>query len=69
MGVEGVSFKIFGVPLLIGTIAAFVGPSSEQLSREFRPTLLNCAYAAALVLVGFLFVNSNIPSPFIYFRF
>ncbi|MGA2250879.1 MBOAT family O-acyltransferase [Terracidiphilus sp.] len=69
MGVEGVSFKIFGVPLLIGAIAAFVGPSSEQLAREFRPTIWNCAYGAALLLVGFLFVNSNIPSPFIYFRF
>jgi alginate O-acetyltransferase complex protein AlgI len=69
MSVEGISFKIFGAPLLIGTIAAFVGPSSEELGREFRPTVWNCAYAAALVLVGFLFVNSSIPSPFIYFRF
>jgi D-alanyl-lipoteichoic acid acyltransferase DltB (MBOAT superfamily) len=56
-------------PLLAAALLAIFGPSSEQLAREFRPTRLNCAYAAALLLAGFLFTNSTMAVPFIYFRF
>jgi len=69
MSVRGISLRIFGLPLVAGTIAAFLGPSSEELAREFRPTVLTCASAVALTLVAFVFVNSNIPTPFVYFRF
>jgi alginate O-acetyltransferase complex protein AlgI len=69
MNVEGVSLSIFGLPLLVGTLVSYFGPSSEQMSRQFQPTAWNCAYAVALTLVAFLFVNSNIPVPFVYFRF
>jgi len=69
MSVEGVSFKIFGAPLLAGVVAALAGPSSEELARQFRPTARNCVFAVVTILVGALFVNSNIPRPFIYFRF
>jgi alginate O-acetyltransferase complex protein AlgI len=69
MSVEGISLRIFGLPLVIGASAAFLGPSSEQRAREFIPTAFNCAFAVVLTLVAFIFVNSNIPTPFVYFRF
>ena len=69
MNVQGISMRIFGLPLLLGLFTAFFGPSSDQRAREFRPTALNCVYAVGLTLVAFLFVNSSIPAPFIYFRF
>jgi alginate O-acetyltransferase complex protein AlgI len=56
-------------PLLLAAAIAIFGASSEQLAREFRPTRLNCASAAILLLIGFLFTNSSIAVPFIYFRF
>jgi len=60
---------IFLGPLLLGTVAAFVGPSSEQLARDFRPTARNCVYAAACAAVALIFINSSLPTPFIYFQF
>ena len=66
---EGVSLKVFGLPLLVGTIVAFYGPSSEQRARDFKPMAINCAYAAVLTAIAFFFINSNVPAPFIYFKF
>ena len=56
-------------PLLLAAVIAIFGASSEQIAREFRPTRLNCACAATLLLVGFLFTNSTMAVPFIYFKF
>lgn len=57
------------LPLLAAAAISIFGASSEQRAREFRPTHLNCAYAIALLLAGFLFTNSTIAAPFIYFKF
>ncbi len=57
------------VPLGVAMVLSIFGPSSEQLARDFRPTRLNCACAAGLALVGFLFTNSTGAVPFIYFKF
>jgi len=56
-------------PLIVASLLAIFGPSSEQLARDFRPTRLNCAFTAALLLIGFLFANSSVAVPFIYFKF
>jgi alginate O-acetyltransferase complex protein AlgI len=56
-------------PLLVAALIAIFGASSEQLAREFHPTRLNCASAAVLLLIGFLFTNSTMAVPFIYFKF
>lgn len=69
MSIEGVSFRIFWIPWTIGAFAAFVGPSSEQLARDFRPSGLTCAATVALTLTAIVFLNSAIPPPFVYFRF
>lgn len=69
MTVGEVSLMIYGAPLFVGCLAAFFGPSSEQMAREFQPTALNCAYTVLLIVVSFLFLNSSVPATFIYFRF
>jgi alginate O-acetyltransferase complex protein AlgI len=69
MNIEGVSLRIFGLPILIGTITAFFGPSSESYARDFQSTALNCAFTVIVTLIAFVFINSSIPAPFIYFRF
>jgi D-alanyl-lipoteichoic acid acyltransferase DltB (MBOAT superfamily) len=55
--------------LVAAALLAILGASSEQRARDFRPTWFNCAGTVALLLVGFLFTNSSIPVPFIYFKF
>jgi hypothetical protein len=69
MSITGISLKIFGPPMAIGVIAAFFGPSSEQRARDFRPTILNCVYSVVFIVTAFVFINSDIPTPFVYFRF
>jgi D-alanyl-lipoteichoic acid acyltransferase DltB (MBOAT superfamily) len=69
MSIEGISLHIFGLPLVIGTFVAFFGPSAEQRARDFRPTAWNCALTVVLFLVAVVFINSSIPTPFVYFRF
>ena len=69
MVVEGISLRIFGAPLLVGLFVAFFGASSEQRARDFHPTTVNCVYAVAMLAVALVFVNSAIPTPFVYFRF
>lgn len=60
---------IFLVSQLAGIIAAFFGKSTDQLAREFKPSLATCAAAAACLLIGFLYLNSNVGKPFVYFGF
>ena len=52
-----------------GIFAALYGKSTEQLSHEFKPTRLNFLGTAACLLTAFLFLNSNVAKPFIYFGF
>ena len=49
--------------------AAFFGKSSDQLSREFQPTWLNYAATTSFTLIAFLYLNSNVTKPFVYFAF
>jgi alginate O-acetyltransferase complex protein AlgI len=67
--VNNFPFTLAMGPLLVAALISIFGASSEQLARDFKPTRLNCLSAALLLLVGFLFTNSSISAPFIYFRF
>jgi hypothetical protein len=67
--VDGLGIRFLVLPLLVGVLISFFGPSSEQLGRDFRPTPLNCVGAAGLTVCSFLIMNSTISTPFIYFRF
>lgn len=60
----------FSAPLLLGAcLIAIFGRSSEQRAREFRPAYANCAYTVVLLVIAFLFTNSTMAVPFIYFKF
>jgi alginate O-acetyltransferase complex protein AlgI len=63
------SLQIFGPPILLGVLAAFIGPSSEQLAREFKPTLRSALAAAAIFVVACIFMNSSVGKQFVYFAF
>ena len=52
-----------------GTILAFSGKSSDQLGRDFKPTMFNSLETVAFTLVALIFLNSSISKPFVYFAF
>jgi alginate O-acetyltransferase complex protein AlgI len=66
---QGIIFHYVALPLLIGVFVAFLGKSSEELSREFRPTVVNSAAVVVLTLVAWIFMNSTMGTPFVYFAF
>jgi D-alanyl-lipoteichoic acid acyltransferase DltB (MBOAT superfamily) len=59
--------NLFGIANLL--LVAFVGKSSEELAREFRPSLINSLAVVALTLIAWTFMNSTIVTPFVYFAF
>ncbi len=69
MNGAGVMTNVFLLVELIGIGIVFFGKSSNQLAHEFRPTWLNSAMAVACTLIAFLYLNSNVAKPFIYFAF
>ncbi len=52
-----------------GLVAAFFGKSTDQLSNQFKPTWSSYLVATACLLLGLLFINSNVGKPFVYFKF
>ena len=52
-----------------GIVAALFGKSTDQLAREFHPTWFNYATTAACTLIAFLYLNSSVAKPFVYFAF
>ena len=48
---------------------AFLGKSSEESAREFKPSFANSAAVVALTLIAWVFMNSTIVKPFVYFAF
>jgi D-alanyl-lipoteichoic acid acyltransferase DltB (MBOAT superfamily) len=66
---EGLMMDIFVLAQVCGIIAAFFGKSSDQLAREFKPNYLNYAATAAFALIAFVYLNSNVEKPFVYFAF
>ncbi len=69
MNGEGLRVVIFAAAQAAGFVVAFVGKSSEARARDFQPTYRKYAMAVALTLCGWLFLNSNIAKPFVYFAF
>jgi alginate O-acetyltransferase complex protein AlgI len=65
----GLMVGVFLLAQAIGIVAAFFGKSTDQLAREFKPTWLNYAATAACTLIAFLYMNSNVAKPFVYFKF
>ena len=55
--------------IVLGVVLAFFGESSDELSREFKPTLLNALGTSAVFVTTCLFLAFNTSSSFLYFQF
>jgi D-alanyl-lipoteichoic acid acyltransferase DltB (MBOAT superfamily) len=55
--------------LIFGTGAAFFGKSSDELSREFKPSLSNALVTSAVFVASCLFMCFNTSQSFLYFQF
>ena len=55
------------VPL--GLVLAFFGKSSDELSREFKPTLFNALATGVVFVSSCLFMAFNTSQSFLYFQF
>ena len=65
----GPMFAVLALSQFAGTVAVACRKSSDQLAREFKPTWSNYAATAAYALIAFLYLNSNVARPFLYFAF
>ncbi len=57
------------VPIAIGTVIAFLGPTSNKLADEFRPSFALGCGIIALLLASAFYMNSIAASTFIYAAF
>jgi alginate O-acetyltransferase complex protein AlgI len=55
--------------ILVGLLVAFYGKSSDELSREFKPTVANVAATSGLFVASSLFLAFNTSQSFLYFQF
>ena len=55
--------------LPVGILLAFFGPSSDQLSRDFKPTVTNALTTGALFVTSCIFMAFNTSQSFLYFQF
>lgn len=69
MNGEGLIVGMFWLVQGCGIVAAFYGKSTMTLSQEFKPAWFNYAATVACALVAFLYINSNVAKPFVYFAF
>lgn len=62
-------FRIIVLPLLIGTIAAFLGPTSNDIADAVRPSGRIAIGVVAMSLISLVFMSSTSGSAFIYRAF
>ena len=55
--------------LLVGTVIAFHGKSSDQLAREFKPKWWNSIAVATMIVLSWLSLIFNTQQEFVYFKF
>jgi D-alanyl-lipoteichoic acid acyltransferase DltB (MBOAT superfamily) len=62
--------SIVGTAMIpLGIVLAFFGKSSDELSREFKPTLFNALATGAVFVGSCLFMAFNTSQSFLYFQF
>ena len=65
----GIMVVVFAAAQIAGAIIAFVGKSSEQLARDYNASHFSYIATVSFTLIAFLFLNSSISKPFVYFAF
>ncbi len=60
---------LFAVSQIVGLVVALTGKSSEARARDFVPSGWTWAQTVAFTLIAWLFLNSNVSAPFVYFGF
>jgi alginate O-acetyltransferase complex protein AlgI len=60
---------LYIVPISLSAFVAFGGKSSDQLARDFEPTVLNSIAVTAMVLISLFYMNVNPAQTFVYFKF
>ncbi len=69
MNGAGLRATIYAATQVAGLVVAFVGKSSEARARDFQPIYRHMAVAVVLTACAWLFMNSNVAKPFVYFAF
>ena len=69
MAVAGLMAALYMASQVIGTVAALSGKTSDDLARDFSPTVATCALTVTCTLLSVLYLNSNTAKPFVYFAF
>jgi alginate O-acetyltransferase complex protein AlgI len=67
--IRGVELQVMALPLVVGAVLAFVGKTSTEWRREFKPTWRTSVTVACLMLTSMLFMNSTLAEDFLYFAF
>lgn len=57
------------LPILFGSLAAFAGPTSNEIAAGFRPSRIAALGVAAILFVSFLFMMAGTGSDFVYRAF
>jgi len=68
-GLAASDLRMMALPLLFGTVAAFVGPKAEQLAARARPAVRWDAAVIGMLLLAYMFMSANAITIFRYRQF
>jgi D-alanyl-lipoteichoic acid acyltransferase DltB (MBOAT superfamily) len=69
LSIVGATSIVFLLVQAVGIVVVIFAKSSDQLAHQFKPSTLTYATAVACALIAFLYLNSNVVKPFVYFAF
>jgi hypothetical protein len=63
------ALRMVALPIVLGSVAAFAGPTSSEIAESFRPSRWAALGVAALVTVSVMFMLAGAGSEFVYRAF
>jgi alginate O-acetyltransferase complex protein AlgI len=61
--------RMLALPVILGSVMAFVGPTSDELAERFRPSHRSAAAIIGMLLVAYMFMDAGTATPFRYRQF
>ncbi len=58
--------RIIVLPIIFGCVAAFAGPTSDEIAVKFRPSWLAGLVVVAVIVVSFVYMITGTGSDFVY---